>query len=371
MSKKHIPLVDLKILHQPLREDLAKAFGDVFDSSAFILGRFVESFERELEQYLGVSGVVSLNSGTDALLLALKALGVGAGDEVITVPNSFYATVEAILLAGATPVFVDVEADTALMDITQVESKISHKTKALLPVHLYGQPVSMEPLLAMAKKHKLFVVEDACQAMGSVYQGKKAGTLGDVGCFSFYPGKNLGALGDGGALVASNPLIVEKIKKLRNHGGIKKYEHELIGYNSRLDAFQARFLSVKLPYLDGWNQERRELAQTYRKMLKEISGVRCLEVRKECVSNEHLFVIQMSPLKRDDLRKRLEEEGIETGIHYPDPLHQVLQRQGLYSKTESFPQAERLCQSILSLPLYAGLSVEEVLRVVACLKEKL
>ena len=369
-SKITIPLLDLALQHKPLEEELNKAFLEVLNSRAFVLGPFVERFESDLAGYLDISHAIALNSGTDALILGLKALGVGPGDEVITVPNSFFATVEGILHVGARPVFVDVDPQTALMDVNGIPARITSRTKALLPVHLYGQPASMGPILEMAKRYRLWVVEDACQAMGSTYQGRKAGTLGDVGCFSFYPGKNLGALGDGGALVTRHPEVAEKVRKLRNHGGIRKYEHDLNGYNSRLDALQARFLSVKLHSLDQWNQARRRAASCYRKELRDTKDICSFQSLEDRLSNEHLFVVQVPSAKRDVLKQRLEEKGIETGIHYPTPLHHVLSHQGLYNANESFPVSERLSRSILSLPMYPELALSQIREVAETLKKE-
>lgn len=367
MSKISIPFLDLALQHQALEVELEQAFREVLDARAFVLGPFVERFETDLAAYLDVPHVVSLNSGTDALMLALKALGIGPGDEVITVPNTFFATVEAILQVGAKPVFVDVDPQTALIDVTKISEKITPKTKALLPVHLYGQPASMEPILTLAKKYNLAVIEDACQAIGSEYRGRKAGTLGDIGCFSFYPGKNLGALGDGGALVTRSPEIAEKVKKLRNHGGTIKYQHDMVGYNSRLDGLQAAFLLVKLRHIDTWNQARREIALHYRSGLGQLKTVRPLQMMEDRISNEHLFVVQVASENRDRIRETLQSEGIETGIHYPVPLHHVLRDQGLDSGKTSFPVSEKLSRSILSLPMYPGLLPSQIDQVVGLL----
>lgn len=363
-----IPFVDLSAIHQPIRQEILKAFEEVFDSSHFVLGKFVEQFEEAFEKYLDIPHVVGVNSGTDALIIALRSLDIGPGDEVITVPNSFFSSVEAILSVGAFPVFVDVEPDTALMDVSQIPQKISPRTKAILPVHLYGQPVSMAPLLETAKKNNLFVVEDACQAHGSLYQGKKAGTLGDVGCFSFYPGKNLGALGDGGALVTRNKKIFEKAKKLRDHGSIQKYHHELVGYNSRLDALQASFLTVKLKYLDGWNQTRGELAEVYKRKLSPLPDIKTFKILPERTSNHHLFVVQVPKETRDSLTKYLTEKGIGWGLHYPIPLHKISFLQKVINNKQALPVAEELAMSVLSLPMDAGLKSFQIEEVISTLK---
>lgn len=363
-----VPFLDLKSIHEPLLEDLKKSFTEVVGASAFILGKYVEQFEENFARDLGVAHAVSLNSGTDALIIALKSCGIGPGDEVITAPNSFYATLEAILHVGAVPVFVDVHPKTALINIDLIRDKISPCTKAIIPVHLYGQPVDLEPLIAMARTHKLFVIEDACQAHGSLYQGKKAGTWGDVGCFSFYPGKNLGALGDAGALVTPHTKIAEIAKKLRNHGGNLKYQHDLLGYNSRLDGLQAAFLSLKLKYLDEWNAQRVQKARYYCEKLKLVDWIQPLQVESDRTSNYHLFVIQVPPQKRDLIRNVLQTAGVETAIHYPTPLHR-LPAYGRYAKLgESYPVTEKLCASILSLPMHPALTFEQIDHVVQTLK---
>lgn len=358
-----IPFLDLRAQLAPIRADIDRALHAVMESQAYVLGPFVTKFEVAFGAYLGVPHVVGMNSGTDALLIALRALGVGPGDEVLTAANGFFATAEAICHAGATPVFVDADPATALMDLTQLPAAITRKTRAIIPVHLYGQPVAMGPVLTLAKTHRWWVIEDACQAHGAIYKGRQAGTWGDVGCFSFYPGKNLGALGDGGALVTRDPAIAERARQLINHGGIKKYQHDQVGYNSRLDAMQAAILTVKLRHLDRWNAARNRWATAYRERLVAVRGVTTLAALDERRSNDHLFVIRVAPDRRDQIRARLDARGIATGIHYPQPLHEVLAALGRYPATQRFPVAEALCRSILSLPMYAELTepmVDEV-----------
>jgi len=363
-----VPFLDLKSAHEPLLEDFKKCFVDVVGASAFILGKYAEQFEEEFARDLGVEYVVGLNSGTDALIIALKSCGIGPGDEVITVPNSFYATLEAILHVGAVPVFVDVDSKTALINIDLIQNKISPRTKAIIPVHLYGQPVDLKPLLAIAREHNIFVIEDACQAHGSLYQGKKAGAWGDVGCFSFYPGKNLGALGDAGALVTPHKEIAEIAKKLRNHGGNIKYHHDFLGYNSRLDGLQAAFLSLKLKSLDTWNEQRVQKAHYYCDKLKSLDWIQPLQVESDRTSNYHLFVIQVPPQKRDLIRNMLQAAGVETAIHYPTPLHQLPAYGQFTNVNESYPVTEKLCASILSLPMHPTLTFEQIDYVVQTLK---
>lgn len=353
-----VPFLDLKAQHEPIAKEIKEAFENVFNSSAFVLGKFVEQFEKEFANYLGVTEVIGVNSGTDALLIALRALNVGPGDEVITPPNGFFATAEAILQVGAKPIFADVYPETALIDPEEIAKKITPRTRAILPVHLYGQPCDMEAILNLARKHKLFVIEDACQAAGALYKNKKAGSLGDVGCFSFYPGKNLGALGDGGAVATNSPEVARLARMLRDHGAPKKYQHDLIGYNSRLDGLQAAFLSVKLKCLDAWNLRRKNIDRFYREHLKGIDGLKAISLKEGRSSNHHLFVVQLAQaVRRDSFREDLQRKGVETGIHYPHPLHRLLAKKGA-SPEDSYPAAEALCASIVSLPIYAELTPE-------------
>lgn len=363
-----IPFLDLKSLHKPLEAEIGRLIKEVVQTQSFVLGSPLEKFEKEFSSYLNVPYTVGVNSGTDALIIALRVLDIGPGDEVITVPNSFFATAEAIVHCGAKPVFVDVNPETALMDISQVSQKMTSKTKAIIPVHLYGQPESMEPILSLAKTHNLKVIEDACQAHGSTYKGKKAGTFGDIGCFSFYPGKNLGGFGDGGALVTSDSSMAEKGRKLRNHGGIVKYEHDLIGYNSRLDNLQAVVLSLKLAYLDRWNEKRVQAAGVYCEKLSRVSGVAPFNRLPDRTSNFHLFVVKVDPKIRDPLMEHLKKNGISTGIHYPTPIHHLRAMKDFVEKDASFPVAEFLSRSILSLPMYPDISPEMVSHVVDCIK---
>ncbi len=364
-----VPFLDLKAQHAQIMDELQAAFLDVTNSCAFVLSDYVKKFEGAFAAYLGVPHVVGLNSGTDAIILALKALGVGHGDEVITVANTFYATAEGILHTGAKPVFVDAEEETALIDVAKIERAITKKTKAVIPVHLYGQPADMDPILEIARKHKIYVVEDACQAAGSNYKGKKAGTFGDIGCFSFYPGKNLGALGDGGAIATNNPELDKKVRMLGNHGGIAKYQHSMVGYNSRLDALQAVALTIKLKHLDKWNAARNTVAGRYRERFAELEWIKPFRICEGRYSNHHLFVVRAPDGKREKIMESLSKSGVQTGIHYPEPLHKVLSKQGLYPVEASYPVAERLCSTIISLPMYAELPLAGVDEVVEALKK--
>jgi dTDP-4-amino-4,6-dideoxygalactose transaminase len=355
-----IPFVDLARLHEHVRGSLERAFRDVVSECSFTLGPHVERFEEEFASFVGVAHAVGVGSGTDALHFALRACGVGAGDEVITAVNTFAATAEAILMAGARPVFVDVDECTLLMDMDAVQAAITEKTRAIIPVHLYGQSVDMIRLMDIARRAGVKVVEDACQAHGASCGAYRVGSLGDVGCFSFYPGKNLGALGDGGIVTTDNEAIAARIRSLRNHGEDASRLHVESGYCSRLHALQAAFLSAKLPHLERWNSMRTQTAALYDRLLAR-SGV-VLPGRAESVSHVfHLYVIRVG--SRDRLRAELADQGIQTGIHYAVPLHLEPAFAGLgYSRGE-FPVAERAAASIVSLPMYPFLSEDEVARV--------
>jgi len=363
---QRIPFVDLKAQYQAIKPEINEAIQHVMDSTAFIGGRAVLEFEGAFAKFCGAKYAVGVGNGTDALALALKALGVGPGDEVITVPNTFIATTEAISRVGADIVFVDVHPETYNMDFRQLEEKITRRTKAVIPVHLYGQPADMEPLLAIARKHGLKVLEDACQAHGATYKGRRVGSFGEIAAFSFYPSKNLGAYGDGGAVVTNDADLAEKVRMLGNHGSLVKYEHPMEGVNSRLDAIQAAILSAKLKHLEDWNCQRRKHAQLYNELLSGIDGV---VTPKELSGTEpvyHLYVIQVE--KRDALRAGLQEQGIETGIHYPMPLHLQPAYERLGLKKGAFPVSEQAAGRILSLPMYPELTEEMIERVVKAIQ---
>jgi dTDP-4-amino-4,6-dideoxygalactose transaminase len=325
----------------------------------------VEAFEEAFARYCGAKHCVALNSGTSALHLALLACGIGPGDEVITVPFTFIATCEAISYVGAKPVFVDVDPQTALMDVLQVEKAITKRTKAILPVHLYGQSVDMKPLLAIAKRHRLAVIEDAAQAHGATYRGKKVGALGDVGCFSFYPTKNLGAYGEGGAVVTNDVGIARQIRMLRHHGQAQKDRHDRIGYNYRMEAVQAAILRVKLAYLDRWNHLRRRWATLYRKELKGVP-VTLLKEAEYGQMVYHLFPLFTS--HRDRLKRFLARKGISTGIHYPIPVYLQRAYSFLGYQRGTFPVAEDLARHTLSLPIYPKLTEAKVRTVCSQIK---
>lgn len=353
-----VPLVDLKRQYTSLEKDILDSMGEVLRSSSFILGPAVEKFENEFAHYCGAEHTVGVASGTDALLLTLKALDIGDGDEVLTVPNTFMATVDAIVRAGARPVFVEIDKDTYTIDVNQIEAKITKKTKVLLPVHLYGQPADMDKVLEIAKHYSLFVIEDACQAHGARYKNRRVGSLGDAGCFSFFPSKNLGAYGDGGAVVTNNQELAEKIKMLRNYGQKRKYFHEFVGYNSRLDSIQAAILSIKLKHLDRWNNLRKQHADAYRELL---AGTREIVLPVEAPDRTHvyhLFVIRTP--RRNALLEHLVSKGINCGIHYPVPIHLQHAYRLLGYHKGNFPATEQYADEILSLPMFPELTNDEI-----------
>jgi len=366
-----VPFVDLVAQHHQLEVEIHAAVERVLGRCSFILGPDVQRFETDFASYLNASSCVAVNSGTAALHLALQALEIGPGDEVITVPNTFIATAEAISAVGAKPVFVDVDPVSYNMDPALVESALTTKTRALLPVHLYGQPADMDALLEIARDRKLAVLEDACQAHGAEYKGRKAGTLGVAGCFSFYPSKNLGACGEGGAVVTNDPQLAERVRLLRNHGSVSKYEHRFPGYNFRMEGLQGAVLAVKLKHLDEWNERRRMLAQHYGRLLAG-SGVVTPAQMPYAKHVYHLYVIQADD--REALRQHLAEHGVETGLHYPIPLHLQEAYGSLAYSRGSLPVSERLAERILSLPMYPDLAfpdVEHVASVLLKLTEQL
>jgi len=317
-----IPFVDLKAQYDSIKEEIDEAIQNVINNTSFIMGEELKKFEKEFASFCNTKYAIGVANGSDALILALKACGIGEGDEVITVPHTFISTAEAISNVGGKVVFIDIEPKTYTMDVSKIEEKINKKTKAIIPVHLYGQPADMDPIIELAKKYNLKVIEDAAQAHGAEYKGEKVGSIGDVACFSFYPGKNLGAYGDAGIVVTDNEEIAEKVKLLRNHGRItKKYEHEIEGYSSRLDNLQAAILRIKLTYLNEWNDRRRNNAKKYNKLLSNIGGIITPYEADYAKHVYHLYVIRVVKEGRDKLREELKSKGIATGIHYPIPLH--------------------------------------------------
>jgi dTDP-4-amino-4,6-dideoxygalactose transaminase len=352
-----VPFADLRALHAPLRAELAGVLERVLDSNTFILGPEVQRFEKAFARYLGVEHCVAVCNGTAALQVALLALGIGPGDEVITTANTFIATAEAISAVGARPVFVDVDPRYYTMDPAAVARAITPKTRALIPVHLYGQCADMDPLLELARQHNLTVIEDACQAHGAEYKGRKAGSMGTLGCFSFYPGKNLGALGEGGAIVCNGPDLALRMQMLRDHGSVKKYEHSFPAFNLRLEGLQGGFLAAKLPHLDTGNDCRRAAARLYDQALAE-SGLVTPAAMPGCRHVYHLYVVQAED--RDALKVFLGDHGIETGLHYPLPLHRQQAYASLGYKPQDFPVTNALAGRILSLPMFPTITREQV-----------
>jgi dTDP-4-amino-4,6-dideoxygalactose transaminase len=359
-----IPILDLTKQYQSIKDELNKALIDAAAGGAYILGPNVKKLESDFAAYLACSNTIGVASGTDALHLALKALNIGDGDEVITVAFTFVATTEAIGMVGATPVFVDINPETYNIDTSLIESKITSKTKALLPVHLYGQPCDMDKIMEIAKKHNLYVIEDCAQAFGAEYKGKKVGIFGEFGCFSFFPSKNLGCMGDGGLVSTNNPELADRVKVLRAHGAKVKYYHDELGVNSRLDELQAAVLNVKFKYIDGWNEARRQKAYNYNKLFegskvvtpKEISDVKAVY---------HQYTVKVP--NRDNLQKKLQEAGIGTMIYYPVPLHK--QKVHAHLSEVSLPHTETCTEVVLSLPIFPELTHEQQDFIVKTIKE--
>ena len=353
----NVPYFDLKAQFATLGDEIREALDRVCRSASFVLGEEVTAFEQEFASYCEVKCCVAVNSGTSALHLALLAMGVKPGDEVITTPNTFVATAEAICYSGAKPVFVDIDPRTANLDPALLESAITERTRAILPVHLYGRPADLEPILRLAQKHRLAVLEDACQAHGARYRGRRVGGLGQAAAFSFYPTKNLSAYGEGGALTTNDPEIAALARSLRNHGQTGPYTHARIGYNYRMDAFQGAILRVKLKHLEAWNARRREIAALYRALLEGAQ----LEILPDDPRDErvyHLFVVYLE--RREEVRAALEARGVSTAIHYPCPLHLQPAFSSLGLARGSFPCAERACERALSLPFYPELTDEQI-----------
>ena len=362
-----VPFLDLKSQYETMKDEIHNAINQVIDKTAFAGGPFVEQFEKEFAQFCSCTHAVGVGSGTEALWLPLLALGIGPGDEVVTVPSTFIATAEAISFCGATPVFVDIDERTYNMNPELLEAAITPKTKAIIPVHLFGQPADMDPIMEIARKHNLYVVEDACQAHGSEYKGKRAGSMGDAAAFSFYPGKNLGAYGEGGAVVTNNPEIVNTMKMFRDHGQSQKYYHGMIGWNARLDGIQGAILSAKLRHLDKWNEARRNHAHMYTKLL---SGTKGVITPYEADDAQHVFHIYALRVKdRERLMSRLAERDIFCGIHYPVPVHLQQAYSALGLKRGSFPIAEKCADEFVSLPMFAELTEEQVEYVAKNIKE--
>jgi len=392
----NIPLIDLKAQYKSISEDLDRVTKEVLSSAGYIMGKNVTEFEREFAEYVGVKHAISVGNGTDALVIALKSLGIGEGDEVITTPFTFFATAETISAVGAIPVFVDVEKDTFNINPSKIEEKITEKTKAIVPVHIFGQSAKMDEINAIAQKHNLKVIEDACQAIGGKYKGRNIGTLGDVACFSFFPTKNLGCAGDGGIIVTDNDDVATIARALRTHGsgenGQKaynllnnineevetvqnaddtvynplKYYNYLIGYNTRLDAMQAAILRVKLPHIDEWNNKRREIAKIYDESLKDTDLVTPF-VCEDNTPVYHMYILQSED--REFMLGKLKENGVATGVYYPVPLHLQKVYKNLGYKEGDMPVAEYLSHRTFAIPVYPELTKEQIDYIIESIKK--
>ncbi|MGC1404825.1 MAG: DegT/DnrJ/EryC1/StrS family aminotransferase [Thermodesulfobacteriota bacterium] len=392
----NIPFLDLKTQYESIKEEIQSALRQVIENTAFAGGPFVAKFEKSFADFCQCQYAIGVGSGTEALWMALLALGVGPGDEVITVPNTFIATAEAISFTGATPVFVDVDERTCTMDPNRLEDYLKKhqakgkrkkekgetaprsssiapgspmayeqramssgsRVKAVIPVHLYGQPADMDPILEVAQKYGLFVVEDSCQAHGAEYKGRRAGSIGDAGCFSFYPGKNLGAYGEAGAVVTDNGELADKLRMFRDHGQSQRYYHDLVGWNGRMDGFQGAVLGVKINYLEEWNKKRRENAKRYNKYLSRLDGIILPQEADYARHIYHIYPIRVK--NRDRVMEALMEKGINCGIHYPLPVHLQKAYEFLGHKQGDFPVAEKIASELLSLPMFPELTEKQI-----------
>jgi len=357
----NIPFVDLKTQYQNIREEIDPAIQDVVSSGWFVGGPRLKAFEEAFASFCQAEHAIGVSSGTAALHISLAAAGIGPGDEVITAPNTFIATTEAITLAGARPAFVDIDPESCNIDPGRIEEALTERTRAIMPVHLYGQPADMDPILEIARRHDLMVIEDACQAHGAEYKGRKTGGLGHIGCFSFYPGKNLGAYGDGGMVVTNDAGLAETVRMLSNHGQKEKNRHPREGFNYRLDAIQAAVLGVKLKHLEQWNNRRRENAHLYSELLADM-GVKT-PVEKEFAKHVfHLYIIRLG--RRDELAEHLSSRGISVGFHYPVALHLQKAYADLGYGPGSFPETEACAEQVLSLPMFPELTESQIRHVV-------
>lgn len=354
---KTIPLVDLKAQYQTIKPEVNSAIKNVLESTHFILGEEVESFEQKFAKFQDAKYAAGVASGLSALEIGMRALGIGEGDEVITPVNSFIASSSAISFTGAKPILVDCEENSFNISPEEIEKKITKRTKAIMPVHLYGRPADMDQILRIAKKYNLMVVEDACQAHGASYKGKKVGSIGIFGAFSFYPGKNLGAYGDGGILTTNDEQLIKTVSSMRNYGQTKRYHHRYLAWNSRLDTIQAAVLLVKLKYLESWSKARLNAARLYNKLLKD-TPVITPRIPEDSIHVFHLYVIRTP--KRDLLSDYLNKEGIATGLHYPVPIHLQEAYKQLGHRKEDFPVSEKLSGEILSLPMFPELKEPQI-----------
>jgi len=358
----NVPLVDLKAQYATIRDEIEAAIRGVVEEQQFVLTGKVEQLEESIASYIGTKYAVGVASGTDAILLSLKALGVGPGDEVITTAFSFFATADAIVNAGARPVFVDIDPKTFNLDPALIEPAITKRTKAIVPVHLFGQCADMDPILRLAQKHGLKIIEDTAQSIGAAYTGRPAGSMGDCGCISFFPAKNLGAYGDGGIVITSDPEIAEAVRALRVHGSQTRYHHERIGTNSRLDAIQAAVLLAKLPHLDEWNEKRRQNAAYYDRKLAGLDGIQTPYIAPQNVSVYHVYTIRVRA--RDKVAEHLDKAGIGCAIHYPVPLPLQKALDYLGYEQGDVPKCEQASKEVVSIPMYPELTQQQMDEVV-------
>jgi dTDP-4-amino-4,6-dideoxygalactose transaminase len=364
----NVPLLDLQAQYASLRDEMRPAIEQVLESQRFVLGDEVRRLENSIAKYCHTSYAVGCASGSDALLLALMALDAGAGDEVVTTPFSFFATASCIARLGARPVFVEIDKLTYNLDVSQVADAITSRTKAIMPVHMYGQCAEMDPLLELGERHRVAIVEDAAQAIGATDRGRRAGSMGIIGCFSFYPTKNLGGAGDGGIVTTNDEQLAQRLRRLRAHGGATEYEHQEVGINSRLDELQAAVLNVKLPHLDHWSDERARIAQFYSQSLKDLDfELTTPFVRPDCRHIFHQYVIRV-PRHRDALMNHLRERGVGTKVYYPIPLHRQECFSYLGYKAGAFPEAERAAAETVALPAYPELSEAQQAYVIDSIK---
>jgi dTDP-4-amino-4,6-dideoxygalactose transaminase len=354
----HVPFLNLKLQYQTIKDEIHDAINEVIAKSAFAAGPFVAQFEKEFAEFCKCQYAIGVGSGTEALWMPLLALGIGRGDEVITVPNTFIATTEAISFCGATPVFVDIDEKTYNMNPDLIEAAITPKTRAIIPVHIFGQTADMDPIMKIAGKHNLLVIEDACQSHGSKYKEKRAGSIGDAAAFSFYPGKNLGALGEAGAITTNNLELATKMRMFRDHGQTQKYYHGIIGWNARMDGIQGAVLSVKLKHLESWNEARRKNAHLYNELLSNVDGVITPVEADYAKHVYHIYAIRVQ--NRDTLIKKLTEKNIACGIHYPVPIHLQEAYSFLGYGKSSFPIAEKCAEEFVSLPMFPELTSKQI-----------
>ncbi len=355
-----VPFLNLHAQYLEIQDEIQAAFDDILRRTAFIAGKYAERLEKEFAEAIGVGYCLATSSGTDALHMATWALGLGPGDEVLVPVNTFIATAEAVSLTGARPVFVDHDPETYNIDATKIEDAITDRTRAIIPVHLYGQPANMEAVADIARRRGLIVIEDACQAHLASFNGTTVGNFGHAAAFSFFPGKNLGAYGDAGAVVTNDEALYETMRRIRVHGGVQRYIHEMVGHNYRMSEFQAAVLCVKLPHLRRWNARRQQVAETYRRLLRGVQGVTLPSVLDGAEHVYHLFVIRVPADRRDVFRSYLDENGIGTGLHYPIPLHLQKAYTHLGYREGDFPVAERSCGEIVSLPMCPMLKDSEI-----------